>query len=411
MHQYLLLLICLLLANTVVRAQPGKTKEEFQAYTESLYKKLQPLADAKQYREVLTGLGAWQQSYESLAPTTKSAFTAELPGNFYNQACYYSLLKDRTNALAYFKRAIQSGYKDYNHAKTDSDLAFIRDTKEFQRHLASIREKGDYLYVLKQAQGHAAQTDGTLPAFHYQSAADPQLLALRKTYKLDSIAGAGTDVSRMINLMHWVHNRVPHNGNINNPASRNAQDLLTVCEREKRGLNCRGLATVLNEVYLSMGYKARFIGCLPKDTADFDSHVINAVYSATQNKWLWMDPTHDAYVMDEQGSLLSIEEVRQRLLTDKPLLLNPTANWNYKQSTTKEEYLYSYMAKNLYYLETPISSQYDLETRREGKTIQYIRLLPLAIDAQKQPVKTRKSTSTTLTTYPTNSATTFWQKP
>ncbi|WP_162303706.1 transglutaminase-like domain-containing protein [Hymenobacter sediminis] len=245
----------------------------------------------------------------------------------------------------------------------------------------------------------------------YQSADDPHLIALRNTYKLDSIAGAGTDVSRIINLMHWVHNRVPHNGNINNPASRNAQDLLAVCAREKRGLNCRGLATVLNEVYLSMGYKARFIGCLPKDTADFDSHVINAVYSPTQNKWLWMDPTHDAYVMDEQGSLLSIEEVRQRLLMNKPLLLNPTANWNYKQSTTKEDYLYSYMAKNLYYLETPISSQYDLETRRAGKTIQYIRLLPLAVNAQKQPVRTKKSTTTTLTTYPTNSAATFWQKP
>ena len=33
-------------------------------------------------------------------------------------------------------------------------------------------------------------------------------------------------------------------------------------------------------------------------------------------KWLWIDPTFDAYVMNEKGELLSIEEVRERLISD-----------------------------------------------------------------------------------------------
>ena len=32
-----------------------------------------------------------------------------------------------------------------------------------------------------------------------------------------------------------------------------------------------------------------------------DCHVINVVYSATLDKWVWVDPTFDAYVVDENG--------------------------------------------------------------------------------------------------------------
>ncbi|GGG53291.1 hypothetical protein [Hymenobacter glacieicola] len=122
-----------------------------------------------------------------------------------------------------------------------------------------------------------------------------------------------------------------------------------------------------------------------------------------------MDPTHDAYVMNEQGNLLSIEEVRERLLNGKPLLLNPTANWNHKQTTTKEEYLYRYMAKNLYQLETPVSSEYNAETRADGKHIEYIRLVPLS--AKPRSLKAIQVNKTTLTTYATSNAAAFWQKP
>jgi len=72
------------------------------------------------------------------------------------------------------------------------------------------------------------------------------------------------------------------------------------------------------------------------------------VYSNSLEKWVWIDPTNDAYVMNEKGDLLSISEVRERLINDIPLILNPDANWNHKTSVEKEEYLYNYMAKNLY---------------------------------------------------------------
>src|SRR6202012_5717928 len=97
----------------------------------------------------------------------------------------------------------------------------------------------------------------------------------------------------------------------------------------------------------------------------------------------WIDPTFCAYVMNEKGELLNLEEVRERIIDDKPLILNPDANWNHKASETKEYYLYYDMAKNLYRLQCPISSEYDTETASPGKTITYVQLLPLDFYIQK----------------------------
>jgi len=45
------------------------------------------------------------------------------------------------------------------------------------------------------------------------------------------------------------------------------------------------------------------------------------------------------YVKDENDNLLSIEEVRERLIDGRPLVLNKDANYNIKEETTKEWYL------------------------------------------------------------------------
>jgi hypothetical protein len=115
--------------------------------------------------------------------------------------------------------------------------------------------------------------------------------------------------------------------------------------------------------------------------------------------------------MNEKGELLSIEEVRERLISDKPLILNPDANWNNQSAQTKENYLENYMAKNLYILECHSSSEYNMETSSEGKTFNYIRLLPLDYFEQK-PDKSEEKGETNNTlwiTYKTNNPNVFWE--
>ena len=271
--------------------------------------------------------------------------------------------------------------------------------------LATLQRAGTYNYAEKRE----------LPSFTYQSFDNPHLVELRKAFNLDSIAGEGNEVSKILNLLHWIHNLIPHDGNHDNPEVKNAMSMIAVCKKDKRGLNCRGLATVLNECYLSMNIKSRFITCYPKDSiqSDNDCHVINMVYSNDLKKWLWIDPTNDAYVMNEKGELLSIEEVRQRIINNKILILNPEANWNHKASMDKRFYLYSYMSKNLYILETPLSSEYDTETKYPGKSINYVSLIPLDYHKKslEKSVSTNKENKVSFVTYKTNNPSVFWQSP
>jgi hypothetical protein len=270
-----------------------------------------------------------------------------------------------------------------------------------------------YLAKLKKAATYNFSDYREVPKFTYQSIDDPNLLALRKGFNLDSIAGEAPEISKILNLLHWVHNLIPHDGNHENPTVKNAMSMMAQCKKENRGLNCRGLATVLNECYLALGIKSRFITCMPKDSVFDDCHVINMVYSNQFKKWLWIDPTNNAYVMNEKGELLSIAEVRERLSKAKPLILNPDANWNNKQTVVIEEYLYKYMAKNLYRMECPLLSEYDAETGENKKRITYIELLPL--DAYHQtPQKTERfypETKTTHISYITNNPALFWTAP
>ena len=264
-----------------------------------------------------------------------------------------------------------------------------------------VQYKRSYLSILKEAKNYNQSNKADSPIFEYQSMGHPSLVKIRKELQLDSIAGTGDEISKIINLMHWVHDLIPHDGQHANPEVKNALNMISVCKKEGRGLNCRGLATVLNECYLSMGIKSRFVTCLPKDTSDPDCHVINMVFSNDLKKWIWMDPTMDAYVMDEKGDLLGIEEVRERLINGKPLILNPDANWNRQQSQKKEFYLENYMAKNLYRIECPLVSEYNTETVEKGKVITYVQLLSIVDIPQKNAYPT----------YFTHNPKFFWAKP
>ena len=397
----------------VLTAQKSSSPfEPFAWRQDSLFIAAYEKKDVARYNELLT---EFLTAYNRLDADTKKTYSNYLINAYYNFSCTYSLLNDKKMALLYLEKSIQAGYMDYAHIQADTDLDNIRGESKFATLLGPLREIGDYRYILRKAQQYNPADKRPIPAFTYQSASDPNLVALRKAFNLDSIAGQGSEVSKIINLCHWIHQLVPHDGNNGNPVVKNALSMINECKRENRKLNCRGLAIVLNECYLSMGFKSRFVTCLPKDSLgiDNDCHVINMVYSNDLKKWLWIDPTFDAYVMNENGELLGIEEVRDRIARDKPLILNPDANWNRRVSQTKEHYLLTYMAKNLYRLECPVHSQYDLETKAQGKNIDYVQLLPL--DYFKQtPDKTEQSneqSGTTLTTYKTNNPELFWAKP
>ena len=273
-----------------------------------------------------------------------------------------------------------------------------------------------YLDILKRASKYNLDDKREIPVFTYQSSNDPNLVALRKTFNLDSIAGIGNETSRVINLLHWVHNTVKHDGQHESGIKDiNAYSILNTAITKNIGVSCGELATTLNDCYLAMGWATRKIYCLPKDSLgnDHDSHVINVVFLTSKNKWIWVDPTNNAYIMDEKGNLLSIEEVRELLIKDQPLIINPDANYR-NNLITKDYYLDTYMAKNIYLFYCPLKSEYDYEAQGRNKKVTYVNLLPLDYQI-KRPFKTddyfNPDVKITFDNYFINNPKIFWQNP
>lgn len=294
----------------------------------------------------------------------------------YDLACAYSRRGMTEGAFYHLQQAVRCDYNDWKHILEDHDLDNLRHDPRLDEAIATIRSRADYLLVLKQAASYVRneRTD-TLPTFTFQSPDNPDLRRVRAYFKLDSVAGYGDELSKIKNIMTYVHNLIKHDGQHANPAHLNAIDMAEACRDGSRGLNCRGLAIVLSECYLAMGIPAHHVTCMPKEYIN-DCHVINSVWSSQLKKWIWIDPSFNAWVTNEKGNLLSIQEVRDHLRNDVPVVLNNEANWNNQEKQTTEHYLYEYMAKNLYYVYVTANQEYGIEDPGVDNKATFVALTP-----------------------------------
>ena len=234
------------------------------------------------------------------------------------------------------------------------------------------------LEILKESPAYGRDTVDK-PGFVYAQPSDSLLRLSRERFNLDSIAGNGDDISRIMNLLYWVHDNITHDGsNGLAPGARNLRNTYDCSKRDSCGYNCRALAICLTEALLAEGIPARYITCESKkwDT-DGDCHVICVAWSESLGKWIWVDPTFAAYVTDENGLLLHPGEVRYRLQNDLPLILNSDANWNNKWTQDKEYYLDVYMAKNLYIMSANTLNQAEPEGETSHSVGRAAALVPI----------------------------------
>lgn len=341
--------------------------------------------DFIEYKEPLSHIPELMKTCAKLDRLTSLPQYSDVFGTkfaLYNLTCMYSRIGEKEKAVKALEKAINSGYNDYKWILQDNDLNNIRNEEGFKKLVEELRKTKDYLYVLKHSGPYAAPDTANTQKFTYASPDDEEMKKIRNFFNLDKIAGNGDEISQIKNIMYWLHDQIVHDGSGGFPqkTKRNAIDLYNACKAQNRGLNCRGLAIVLSEMYMAMGWPARFLTCESKDYRhDNDCHVIVMVWSRTLGKWIWMDPTFAAYVCDENGLLLHPGEVRQRLIEGKTLVLNKDANWNHKIMQTKEDYLDEYMAKNLYYLSTYLNNGSNVEN---GNLSNYFTLKPEGSDAQ-----------------------------
>lgn len=223
-----------------------------------------------------------------------------------------------------------------------------------------------------------AEYKGTLPIpdiqFEYGPATDSNLVLLREKYNLDSVAGNGTEVERIINLMKWVHNLSTHAANPQWPKTMNALNLIDLCLNEKMAINCYMHSIILNEVYLSMGFYSRWIHLWY--IYDDESHVVNAVFATSLNKWIMMDSDNQAYCMDENQNILGIPEIRKRLINKEIIHFNKEIDVPSKLLTVllggpEKKYRW-YLSKNIFMYSMPVVNKFDIMTQKSST----IKLIP-----------------------------------
>lgn len=215
-------------------------------------------------------------------------------------------------------------------------------------------------------------------SFSYRRSSDSVLAELRTRFNLDSIAGSGQETEQIVRLLGWVHTTIRHDGNQEGPSGSTVEKIQKAIA-EQATMNCGGLAHTLADVYAAERFTARTIVAMPYDTADYECHQVTEVWSNALSKWLFMDPTNNAYFMNGRGDLLQIDEVRQELAMGDParrdefIRINDDINWN-GEPYEKERYLH-YMAKNLFrfrtwgYLQSDSTKLWTIELVPDGYEI------------------------------------------
>jgi hypothetical protein len=186
--------------------------------------------------------------------------------------------------------------------------------------------------------------------FDELSAYAHQTEELRSLFPLDSIAGNGSDLSRMRNLRHWIHSRIRWDGSKENPSGSTVAEDMKACMVQGLTMNCGGLAASYAAVCRAVGLLARQIVCLPFGRQDPDCHSVVVVYSDSLQRWVYMDPTFEADWTDARGNLLDLQQARALLAEGDTVLVNRGANVNGEPRDPMDHL--AYMSKNLFRFKT-----------------------------------------------------------
>ncbi len=229
--------------------------------------------------------------------------------------------------------------------------------------------------------------DSNAPIFKY-AFDDPELTQLREEYKLDEVLGAGNDLSKALNLMEWLNGNVNHRGDfasalpdVYEKVPKNALGILEYSFKkgQDKGINCYMLAIAFTESCLSVGFRSRVVSLNPMNPYDYDNHLVSMVWIESLSKWVMFDPQYNAYLKDSEGNYLNPWEIRDLLCRNKTIIASNGLTYNGAKYDTAK-YL-SYLAKNLFYIQTPSFNGYNSISTSEEP---WVALIPKHFDATKR---------------------------
>ena len=142
---------------------------------------------------------------------TQKKYSWIIQSYYYNLACFQSLLKKKGEAIKNLELAYDNGFQDYNHMMNDTDLDNLRSDKRFKAVIAKEKKEGDYLDLHQNAPGYTHnERPAPLPRFENINPNNKYLVEVRQYFKLDSVAGASDELSKIKNILTYIHNNIKH---------------------------------------------------------------------------------------------------------------------------------------------------------------------------------------------------------
>lgn len=189
---------------------------------------------------------------------------------------------------------------------------------------------------------------------------DERLQKLRDICNLDSLAGSGDEFTKMLKITLGI-SRILELGSSLNIDSFHAIDVLNDTKRGFKS-NCFVASTVLAECFLSMGYIARVVRCMPIDLRFNECHCMTIAYVNDMNKFIAFDPSMGGCYIDFKGIPLGISDIRKNIIERKELHIRSIFK-------IQDRDIIAYLCKNMIRFQSHAVSKYGNEMSRSSNII------------------------------------------
>lgn len=197
---------------------------------------------------------------------------------------------------------------------------------------------------------------------------DQRLKELAHFFSLNTIAGDGDDFIKLLRITFEVARTL----NLGSALDTSSFHALEVFEKTRDGFvsNCFITATVLAECFLSLGYIARMVRCMPIDLRFNECHCMTIVKVKKYQKFIAFDAAMGGYYADSHGNPMGICEIRDALIREEDFKIRSI--FKIDQQDIKQ-----YLAKNMVRFQSHKVSRYGNEIGTQSTSM--INLNPVSL--------------------------------
>ncbi len=235
-----------------------------------------------------------------------------------------------------------------------------------------IYNQNDDLYFLRFFQEYDNKSNPLI--YEYITTGD-ELKKVKEQIPEQIVSKASSEFDLQCRLMLWVSHTLI-GGQESPPHPFNSLHIFEQTQKHGRTSNCWVYAIVLNEVFLSFGFRSRMVRCMPLDLRLDDCHCMTLVYSKQYLKWIALDAAMGTYYTDQNKVPLSLREMRHRLIADEPILTPYIPRRSSKA-------LRWYLCKNMIRFQSYQKSCFNMEELEEDRVMYTLNPLQYIIEDKK----------------------------